>query len=271
MYSQSIDIPGLANARELGGYVIGGKCVKNGVFLRTAALFGAPSEALEALRDRFSLKTVIDFRMSSESDARPDPEILGVTNLHLPIAEIEDIAEDMGAELPDQGFDPNMDRMEMFQLSYESGMMDSSLYEKFLLSERGMRGWRAFFTELLSLEEGRSVLWHCTDGKDRTGCAAMLLLYALGADRETVLRDYLLTNEYNAEKLTAVRRQIEPLGWPKEKAETLLFMVGGVFEEYMNNGIDALESRYGSVLGYLTEGLGIGQEEIEELRRKFLV
>ena len=37
---------------------------------------------------------------------------------------------------------------------------------------------------------------HCVGGKDRTGLAVALLLTALGVDRELVLDDYQLTDEY---------------------------------------------------------------------------
>ena len=35
------------------------------------------------------------------------------------------------------------------------------------------------------------ILIHCASGKDRTGVACMLILLALGVDREIVLEDYL--------------------------------------------------------------------------------
>ena len=98
----------------------------------------------------------------------------------------------------------------------------------------------------------------------------MLLLFALGADRETVMRDYLLTNECNAAGLAAIRGKVEPLGWPEDKVEALLFMSGGVSEAYMKNGIDALIREYGSVEGYLAQELDVGKEEREKLRRKLL-
>ena len=45
-----------------------------------------------------------------------------------------------------------------------------------------------------------AVLWHCTEGKDRCGLLAAMLLSALGVSREDIMEDYLLTNEVNAPK-----------------------------------------------------------------------
>ena len=72
---------------------------------------------------------------------------------------------------------------------------------------RGKAAYRAFFRLLLALGGGRAVLCHVAlqDGKDHTGLASMLLFTALGVSRETVLADYLMTSEYNAQKLAAAR------------------------------------------------------------------
>jgi protein tyrosine/serine phosphatase len=80
----------------------------------------------------------------------------------------------------------------------------------------------------------------------------------------------MLTNYFNEMKLTMVRQKAESLGMPEDKKELLLFISGGVLENYMNNAIDELIKRYGSVQGYLSEELGVGKEEIDILRRRYL-
>ena len=39
------------------------------------------------------------------------------------------------------------------------------------------------------------VLIHCNAGKDRAGVAVTLIMEALGVDRETIMEEFLLTNE----------------------------------------------------------------------------
>ena len=39
------------------------------------------------------------------------------------------------------------------------------------------------------------ILIHCNAGKDRAGVATTLILEALGVDRETIMEEFLLTNE----------------------------------------------------------------------------
>jgi protein-tyrosine phosphatase len=64
-------------------------------------------------------------------------------------------------------------------------------YRDFVNHNAGTFGW--FMKHLL--EQPTPQVFHCTAGKDRTGFAAALLLSALGADRETIEHDYLLTNQ----------------------------------------------------------------------------
>ena len=270
MSGQGVVLPGVANARELGGYRIEGRRIKSGVLIRAASLGNAAPEALEALQKQYKVSALVDFRTSMEHNAMPDPVIPEAENIHLPPFEMEDMLSDVDPALVERFCDPNLDRMSFFEVIYDGGIINDSFYEHFLLTASGKRAWRTFFKVLLAIEDGRAVLWHCTDGKDRTGCAAMLLLFALGADRDTVMRDYLLTNEFNADKLQAVRQKLAPLNWTKDKADGLLFISGGVFEIYMAKAIDTLIEEYGSVEAYLNEELGVGSAEREALRGKFL-
>ena len=270
MTGQNLPLAGVGNARQLGGYRIADRHVKDGVLLRTADLNHITPEALEMLRKKYHIQTVIDLRMSTERNRLPDPEIPGAKNLHLPVLDMEDMLEGADPELAERFMDPGRDRMKLFDRIYEEGFLSDQLYVNFLLAERGKRAYRAFFKALLQLDEGRAILWHCADGKDRTGCAAMLTLFALGASRETVMEDYLLTNACNARLLEGIRQRVAPLGFPPAKLDALLFLSGAVSEAYMDNAINALSREYGSVQGYLAEVLDVGKQETELLRHKFL-
>ena len=270
MLKQAIDLPGVRNARELGGYHAGDKHIRPGLLLRTAIMNNAMPETVNKLTGEYRLQTVIDFRMTVERGAVPDPEIPGAKNIHLPVIEIEDYPPPDPKMLEE--YENGGDRIKMFEMSYDAGMLSPELYSGFLLGERGKRAYREFFRVLLESNPGKgAILWHCTDGKDRTGCAAMLLLTALGASRETIIYDYMLTNEYNAGQIEAVRQKTAAYPMPPEKREALLFMCGAVTEKYMTNAISALNKKYGSIEGYLREELNVGSAELEALRNKFLI
>lgn len=111
-----------------------------------------------------------------------------------------------------------------------------------------------FFGHLL--ESGEPTVFHCTAGKDRTGFAAALLLYALGASHEDVMHDYLLTND---------RLQPSTRSWPGLTPEAI-GVLWGVRPEFLQAALDTVQSDYGSMDAYLGQGLGLHEPQRARLR-----
>ena len=262
-----IGLDGVVNARELGGYRIGDKVIVSNTFLRTGRLDQAQSAA-GVLAEKYRLLYIVDFRMSEEQESMPDIEVPGCMHIALPVLEKADM-DKPDPEVVKVVSDPESTPLDRFNIIYEKGFINNTLYVDFLCKERGKKAYRGFFEAVKSLaaEEGRSLLWHCTDGKDRTGLASMLLLSALGASRETIIEDYMMTNTFNASKLAETKKQAEEFGFSAEKTGVFLFMAGGVIQEFMEHAIDTLEERYGSVLGYLSEELNVSAGECMDLRQ----
>ncbi|MBR1782483.1 MAG: tyrosine-protein phosphatase [Bacteroidales bacterium] len=64
----------------------------------------------------------------------------------------------------------------------------ASMYPTLVFDHECQARFSAFFREILATEKG-AVLYHCTQGKDRTGIASALILAALGASSETIVAD----------------------------------------------------------------------------------
>ena len=267
---QSIDLSSVGNARELGGYAVDGGTICRGVLLRTASLATISDEDKKVLSEKYRVKTVIDLRMNTERNQAPDPEIPGAKNLFCPVMELADF-KGYDPKYEDIMTDPKVDRLEIMKAAVEMGTISDQLYVDFLYSERGKVAYRKIFEELYDLADDGAILWHCTDGKDRTGVAAMLILAALGADRDLIINDYLLTNKYNKEKIERCRIGLDKMDIPPEFKELALFGYGAVIERFMANAIDELGNRYGSVNGYITDELGVEKSVLEDLRRRFVV
>ncbi len=270
--SVSLGLTSVGNARELGGYLSSdGRAVRHGVLLRTASLAGATEEDLSILKEKYHLAVIADFRMDAEAERAPDPDIDGVLNLKLPIMDTELLSERRVrmSELLAESEDPT-DRMTQLLAAVDAGIVSDQMYVEFLMGAQGKEGYRQFFEELLALPEGESMLFHCSQGKDRTGVAAMLILSALGVDEETMLEDYMLTNEFNAESITGERQLLAEHGIPEEKIDTYLMAMDQVNSETMTNALDWLKENYGSVNGYLEQELGVGETQRTALRDKFL-
>ena len=264
---QSLNLTSVGNARELGGYAAGGKTVRHGVLLRTGRLSRLSDEDRSRLQDVYRVAVAVDFRRGMEREQSPDPALAGAETLALSVMDEPSTRNPKLRELYE---DYEQNKLKRLMAAQASGMLGDDLYVKFLFSKQGRAGYRTFFDRLLSLPEGRACLWHCTAGKDRTGVAAMLVLTALGADRDTIMEDYLLTNEYNAELLEAVKDGLEDMLPSRELRDLALFGAGAVFERYMENALAAMVERCGSPEGYLRQELGLSDDELGRLRDAFL-
>jgi len=271
---QSIRLTGVGNARELGGYKAeDGRTIRHGLLLRTAKLSGATEEDIQRLISEYHLSVVVDFRGNDEIENNPDPDISGARNLNLQIIDKEDdpLPEEMAAEIDAlMAQNGEISKLDMLRMAIKYGTFSDQMYVDFLFSDKGKAGYCQLFDELLDLPDGQAILFHCTEGKDRTGCAAMLILYALGVDEDTIMEDFLLTNVYNAALIEEDRRMLEAEGISEEEMETYLPMMDQVNPAFMSAAIAWMTESFGSPLGYIIQELGVTKDEIAVLRDKFL-
>ena len=264
--SQSINLKSVGNARELGGYPTNeGKKVKRGVLLRTAALSKISSEDIKHLTDDYHLSVIADLRMTNEVAPKPDPVIDGVKYINLRVINEELFEKEIEKKLAFEG-----NAMERFKMIVESGFISQDTYVNFLSEKSGKKAYGDFFRELLNLPSGHSLLFHCTQGKDRTGCAAMLILSALGVSEDTIMKDYMLTNTFNADSIKAQRKMLLSKGIKESELEKYMVVLDEVNPILMNTVISWLKENYGSPVGYIIKELGINEDEIETLKTKFL-
>ena len=270
--SQTISMTGIGNARELGGYKTDdGRMIRHGVLLRTAALAKASEEDIKRLVDEYGLTTVIDFRMTMENASAPDPEIPGVENLSVHIIDEEVLSKKNADNAQDSTSNIDMsDPISKLDMAIKLGILSDRMYIDFLSSDVGKAGYTKFFDELKELPEGKSLLFHCTQGKDRTGCGAMLILSALGVPEETIMKDYLLTNEFNAEKIAGERKLLESRDIDEDKYNLYMLGMDEVFPETMTNALEWIKDEYGSPVEYIKKELGVSDADIEALKDKFL-
>ena len=256
------------NARELGGYAAAdGRHIKKGILLRTAKLSGISDEETALLRNTYKVSDIIDFRMPMEIAGFEDPVISGAEYHNIDVMQLTDSEF---AAFADIQSDLN-DIRAIIDIMARYDLFGTALYKKYLDCESGKRGFGDFFRIILAAAPDRAVLWHCTSGKDRTGLAAMLLMTALGVDEETVVSDYMLTNAYNSASIDKMKRYFSSLGWDEALTEMGLGVFESVEERFLRESIAHLNEKYGSVLDYIHNGLGITEKQIEELKERCLI
>ena len=259
-----IGLNSVANARDIGGYLTtDGRRVKSRRLLRSAHLHNISAEDEKRLVKDFGLKYIVDLRLDLEVARDADKQLDGCAYSHL------NVYGSLEKAMSDAAYDPT-NPVTVYYASKDIGLLDEGLYVRIAESDEGVDAYRAFFDTLISAEDGEAVIFHCTSGKDRTGIAAMLVLSALGVDEETVISDYLLSNDFFAESRKKRTEMLTALKADAEVIEKMPLLWDAVDVRFMTTLIDRLKERYGSVTEYLKKRLRLTDEEIESLKKKYL-
>jgi protein-tyrosine phosphatase len=239
------------NFRDVAGTGSGyptrdGRHVRRSVYYRSneLQLTDADASALANL----GVTSIHDLRSAPEVEAHPDAAVPGAAWHHvevagIPMAMVEGLADTEAAE-----------------------RVMCEVYDSFVRVPEACASYARLLTSLAT--DGLPQLFHCTAGKDRTGWAAALLLEVAGVDRDTILADYLLTNEVSSatrEKYLAL--VAEHLGADKVAVYEPTMIVE---PQYLQTAYDAVEADYGSVEGYLRDGLGLDDSVVEALRSRLV-
>lgn len=257
-----IKFEGADNFRELGGYrAADGRRVRRGLLYRGGNLDRLQSPADRAKLESLGLRVVLDLRAAGEAARRPDPVLPGVENIRICGMRNADGSEmDFSAD--------GIRRLEEEKAQYVAAagreVHDNEWFS--YLYTKVPFGNPAYHRLFALLEEGRvPLLFHCSCGKDRTGIGAMLILLALGVDRPTVLRDYMLTNTY---RRAILERYLATL--PCE-SRLLAIPVEGVSYQMATGTLAAIETRFATYEEYFAAEFGLTSPRLTSLRDRYLV
>lgn len=258
MNDRSIDFEKICNARDMGGLRTAQGCIiTSGLLIRSANLSDATESDKNVLREKYHLSKIIDLRTEIERNEMPDVSITAVEYLPIPI--FDKSVAGISHEKRSRSEQLFTDIPKMGQL-YCKMVTDSSCRENL--------GRAARCVMEHDFSKG-SVLWHCTEGKDRCGLLSAVLLLALGVKRSTIMEDYLLTNRVNAAKSEKYYHMMLSDGKTEKEAETIrdIFLAK---EEYLSAAFSTMDAQYENVNAFLCDGLNIPQKLIERFKRSVL-
>lgn len=252
------------NFRELGGYpAADGRAVRCGLFYRSGNLDALQNPDDWPRLTALGLKEILDLRSAGECAGHPDPAVPGAHYQRICAMRFED-----GSEMD---FSPEG----MARLSAEwkrRGVTAGNNRGMLRLFYGGLPFANPAYRELFRLlEEDRTpVLFHCSAGKDRTGMAAMLILLALGASRETAVADYMQTNVCRRPLIDALlAKNAQAIAQNPAERFRLVGMVG-VLQEAADLALDLMLERYGSFEAYFAAELGLDAPRLTALRDRYL-
>ena len=250
---RKLDFEGAHNFRDMGGYPLSdGRRVRDGRLFRSDHL-GRLTDADQALLDEIGIRAVIDLRRQEERDEVLDRvDNPDVKQIWLPVsAEAADVVT--------------------LRRSLERGEMGPEEAMEFLrLANRQFvdifSGVFSEFLHLLLEEQHLPLVFHCSAGKDRVGYAAAMTLFALGADEDTVMHDYLATNHITANYVEGLVDGVADMPIPGVELNTdALRRLMQVEREYLGGALAIIQERHGSVHHYLVEELDFDAEKQAEL------
>lgn len=252
---KNIELVGAKNVRDLGGILNKeGLSISSKKFLRGGHISELTPEDIKILIDEYNLHTIIDLRTEEEIIEAEDVKIPNVKYLHIPLfaGQVVGITHERKTDLTSNAI-PDL----------------NDLYKYMVSNEYSIAQLKKLFYEIMN-ENNYSILFHCTEGKDRTGIVAMLILYMLDVDIKVIMEDYLFTNNVNKKKAESYFNMI----LEKTHNEEFANQVKDAFlakESYLKSALESIIEEYGNIDNFIKERLGIEPSAREKFKSNVLI
>ncbi len=275
MRSERLPFEGLANCRDLGGFIgINGlKTISKKVY-RSNSLDALSENDIVTFERDIKLAYVVDLRSESESKTHPDKLLKGAAYLILPFHG----AGSLGDPYPHKDYKLSdislMNNIRfLYSLDEKGWAMDAMKknYHDKINDSTAKNSIKAFFELLANLEDG-GALFHCHEGKDRTGILAMLYLGLLGVKDDDIIDDYLASNDYLSYRKKERKRYFDEVAHlaKDDPMYQSLIDLAGVNESWIKEAMNEVY-RFGGYERYLVEQVGLSKEAITKIRASYLV
>lgn len=242
-----IQLENTINMRDIGGYTgLDGRKTKWGKIIRSEELNQLTDNDVAWLND-IGLKHIYDFRDEGKSLRTPDrvPESAEYHNL------------------------PSLSGMpvDIHQLDFTQPNMIDDFF-KIVYGYQVEHKAQVFAEVLKTLAKDETpILYHCTNGKDRTGFMTALILLICGVPEETILSDYTLTNM----TFDAAYRRFSPVMAKGLGVEPIcMHDFFGVKPAWLNIQLDYIRNNYENVDAYLLDNTDLTQKDLDAVRNVML-
>lgn len=251
-----IPMQGVLNFRDMGGYKTNsGKEVRRGLIYRSAGLAKMTEQDQQKMQ-RLGIKTIFDYRDDHEADNQPTPVLEGVQNIRIPAkgAAVFKIPSAKSTDDINSEFFKGIDK-NVFKQFYAHMPFANESFQKLF--------------DVVKDEQNLGLLHHCAAGKDRTGVGGALILMALDVPKESIIEDYLMTNEL----LTPMIKRFEAMLASKlgEGEMQGFYDIMGANEEYLQAMFDEIDTRYEKLEDFYRIELNVTEPELQLLRSKYTV
>lgn len=234
-YYKRIPFETISNFRDMGGVVTkDGKLIKWGKIYRSANMNEISDADIKKMKD-LDITKVIDLRRDNE-----------VLEYHKNIDKVKNNFEYKQISLAKQEFG-DREIKEIIQRKISVGKSYRDLIDNHEAVKK--------ILELIINSED-SVIFHCQEGKDRTGIIAMILYGLLNVDQIDIIADYEVSSAY--------------LGYISDYGQDEEYSVFRITNPYyMKEAYEYVVDEYGSFENYI-EKLNVDRKLIDKLKKKML-
>jgi Protein tyrosine/serine phosphatase len=235
--NQRILIPGLYNLRDLGGMKTkDGSTTASHRLVRSDALDHISGSSIDSLVS-YPVEVVIDLRSEEEASNHPDTIASDPRFKYYNIPLLRINADDINTGVITDTISTSLGHLYVW-------MFENS---------------KAYFAEVLRTilkEKGKTVLFHCAHGKDRTGLIAAIFYLLCDVDRKAIIDNYAISYTY-------VKELVAPLiASTPENVHHIYRSDASNMERLLAH----LDNAYQGDIRNFLSSCGITGEEISELR-----
>jgi protein-tyrosine phosphatase len=259
----SLGIASLPNLRDLGGYKTkDSSLIRRAVLFRSSQLYHISVEDMKKLT-ALKWKNDFDLRTVRERASKPDELPAGVRNVSLDM--LADASEEGWVKLGDLLNDPKRKSTVAGGGTAEAITTMKQIYCDMVTLPSSKAALKQLYTTLAESSSTPAV-FHCSSGKDRTGWATAALLSILGVPTETIINDFVRSNDYILPMNKKVIDDFVKAGGEPGIPPAII----GVKAEYLEASFKEVQRIYGSMERYFSEGLGIDAAKQQALRTNLL-
>lgn len=243
-----LPLKGVFNFRDMGGLKTrDGRRVKKGLIFRAAELTGLTAGDIDYLKE-LKIRYIYDYRDREEAALKPDPRI-GYEK-HERVAVNGEDRSTAHSEWDPETFYKTFTREKFVQVYAQMPIQNASYQRMMSLVARP--------------EHNLPFVHHCTGGRDRTGVGAMLILKTLGVPTDTVIDDYMFSNQ----TLSAFHEEMfEEASQYISGAALKCFEDGFLLhEEFLEASMQSISETYGTFEHYLNAEFGITEHVREKIQ-----
>jgi protein-tyrosine phosphatase len=244
------------NFRDMGGLVCGDAVLRKGKLFRSPLLVAKKKRDRRFL-DSLNLDAIIDLRTPDEVAEKPDYLPRGCEFVSAPVYQLNQFRY-ITATKSTLG--------EVLRLK---GHQADVMRENKLLAYAQMPFSPAFSEIFKRMDAGKTIAFHCSEGKDRTGIASMLIEFALGRAEMDIRTEYLRSNKYFEQRNRKHQRLFRMLRLNGGLYRNLVYCEN-THDELFDAALASMRDKYVDITVFLKNVHGITMDRAQTWKQHYL-